>query len=62
MLTIQGNKILQDLFSGFRDRYLYNNPGCNENDVERTFLWELSAMIYGGSIPNNMYARIAALR
>ena len=47
MLSIQGNRILLDLYSGFRDEYLDRHPGSNENDVERAFLCDLSVMVYG---------------
>lgn len=47
MLTAKGESILRDLFTGFRDEYVRRNPGCNENDIERAFLCDLSIVVHG---------------
>jgi hypothetical protein len=47
MMTDQGKELLGDFYFEFRVRYADNNPGCNENDVERAFLRSVGDMVYG---------------
>lgn len=39
MLSQRGNQIFQKVFNRFRQAYLEHNPGCNDNDIERAFLF-----------------------
>lgn len=39
MLTEKGNAILKEIFDEVRKDFLKDNPGSNENDVERNFLY-----------------------
>lgn len=38
MLCIQGDQVLDKIWTQFRIRYVEKNPGCNGNDVDRAFL------------------------
>lgn len=61
MLSQQGNAVLQDLYSGFRSRFVDMYPGCNENEVERAFLCAVAIFTTGK--PNaNLVERIQAIR
>lgn len=45
-LTQQGNEVMADLFSRFSNYYGEQNPGCNQNDVERAFLVVVAKGVY----------------
>ena len=45
MLSQVGNRILQKLYATYRDDYLAENQGSNENDVERSFLNHITLFI-----------------
>lgn len=41
-MTPQGDKLLTDWYNRFRREYVEQHEGCNENDVERAFLWAIA--------------------
>jgi hypothetical protein len=41
MFTEKGQELLRLLQNAHRFDYLYRNPDCNENDIERDFLFLL---------------------
>lgn len=60
MLSKTGNAILRDLYSGFRDNYLFAYPGTNENDVEQAFLEKVCVALYG-NLDKDTRARIRTI-
>lgn len=47
MLTRKGSEILSDLYRDFREHFIEEHEGCNENDVEQGFLREIAVLVHG---------------
>lgn len=61
MMSTKGMEILSEMYRLFRDVYIQDNPGCNENDVERYFLTK----VYFGTeiwISTNLVQEIDSIR
>lgn len=58
MLTSQGQKILDDIYYKFRDEFIDSHPGCNENDIERGFLYVVYYGVTDAFMPDEMRADI----
>lgn len=44
-LSVQGNKVLSNIWDQFHSTYVEKNPGVNQNDVERAFLQQILAQL-----------------
>ena len=44
-LSVQGNAVLTKMWNHFHSTYVEKNPGCNTNDVERAFLYQILAQL-----------------
>jgi hypothetical protein len=65
MLSTQGMKVLTEMYSKFRIAYVDRNPGCNENDVERHFLYSVYQgfrTIYFVPVPTYLRDKIEQIR
>lgn len=63
ILTSKGMDILADLYAEFRSDWVERFPGCNENDVERNFLYTVyQGMNDSHYIPPQLEAKIEQIR
>lgn len=64
MLSSQGNAVLSELYADHRIEYLNNNPGSNENDVERAFLYYVYSGMNEGThyVPGDLQEKIEKIR
>lgn len=59
-----GMKALSIIYSEFMAKWVENNPGCNENDVERHFLTHIYYGLNAGHIrlPHDLQHHIDNIR
>lgn len=65
MMSRQGMEILSDLFRDFSNDWVEQFPGCNQNDIERAFLYLIHSSINGEGGPSmspDLQSRIEKIR
>lgn len=64
MMSRQGMEVLADLFSEHSNAHIKDNPGCNQNDIERAFLYYVYSGMNEGShyIPESLQEKIEKIR
>lgn len=64
ILSNNGMEVLNTLYQNFRQSFVDQHPGCNENDVERRFLHQVFFGLNGDHfrLPKAIGDKIADIR
>lgn len=63
MLSEKGKSVLSDIYSQFSNRFVELFPGCNQNEIERSFLISVYHGLHDGDyLPLDLQKKIEEIR